>query len=455
MGQGTHLTRRGFIGATSAAATVVGCRGFMAGRPNFLIIYPDQLRASALSVHGDPNIATPAMDRLASQGLRFDRAYCADPHCSPARAAFLSGTYPSVNGVITTNLRLPDEFTCFSQPMQMAGYKCGYIGKWHVDGAADHVPKGPSRRGFDDYWAAFNKNGHRYTESVYFLDTRDAQRPDPPSLYEPTYQTDLAIAKMEEWRRDPFVMMISYGPPHPPAQLTTQVGSWDGWIPSEYLDRVDPEAFRIQDNVPDDIVNGSRLFLHGYYAATLSIDDCVGRLLGALDRLGLADDTVVVLHSDHGELAGAHGHFGKERPYDEAVRVPLVMRWPRRILPAVSQTLVSGVDLAPTLLGMAGINPDYGMHGVDLAPHILDGAPPPRDTAYVQGRLEYDLSEQWESVRDDQWSYAVTADGAVETLYDIVDDPLEQVDRSADSAAEEALEAMRDHLAGWRQVIGS
>ncbi len=436
------VSRRGFLGGATGLA-LAGCGSARAQGVPVIVVMLDQLRSASVGSLGGALVPTPTLDALAAESASFASCYCPDPQCTPSRAAMLSGLYPTVTGVTHADVQLPLLYPTYSEVFRAAGYRCGYVGKWHVDGPGDHVPPGPRRRGFDDYWAAFNKNGHRYTESTYYRDTAQPLHPDPPDTYEPIYQTAQALEFVDQAAGEPFLLVVSYQPPHPPAELTSNLGPWDGWIPASYMDAVDPDALELAPNVPPEWEAAAREFLHGYAAALWSMDDIVATLLDGLRARGVLDDALLIVISDHGELAGAHGLFGKEHPYDEGMRVPWWVRWPGRVAPAVVDTPVAAVDLAPTLLGLLGLPALPRTHGTDLSGLLLGSAAPARPPAFVQARLDEPASIAWEAIRQGDHLYSSTLDGSVVHLHDLAIDPW-QLD---DLAQLEGYEALRAELA--------
>ncbi len=449
-----RVSRRAVV---AGAAAAVGCRGVLpSSRPNVLVILVDQLRATALSAYGETNIRTPVIDGLLASGAWFENATCADPHCTPARSALMSGLYPSVTSTVTTGLPLPLAFPAWSDQLARDGYRGGYIGKWHIHGGKGPVPVGPARRGFDTFWRAFETNGHRYTDAWWYEDDDVPRRPTPRDRYEPDFQTDHALEFLDAPGTDAFMLVVSYGPPHPPAQLTSTIGDWSGWIPDTFMDLVDPAALTLLPDVDRDLEAAARVFLHGYYAALLSLEGNIQRLLDGLEERGLREDTIVVFTSDHGELAGSHRFFGKERPFDAAIRVPFGVSWPGRIAPRRLLRPTNGVDLAATLFGLTGVDPLPDTHGADLAPLLLGFEEDQAGGAasYVQGRQEEADGMAWEVIRSPEWLYAITGDARQETLHHLVTDPFQQHDLSGDPQHAGILASMRAALDDWRERLG-
>ena len=394
-------------------------------RPHILIIYPDQMRADAMGCAGNRRIGTPNMDRLAREGLRFDHAYSAFPLCCPWRASLMTGRYPHSHGLCANHYPVPLGQTFLAELFRGHGYRTGYVGKWHLNGGRKHdfVPSGEARLGFESF-AGFSR-GHRYFDSVYYRD--DDPRPRTSSRYEPDYQTDQLIDFMKAGLSDPaerpFFGMICYGPPHPPLVA-----------PEEYLTRYTPEAVEPRANVPEDPETRRRAgeFLGRYYGLVSAVDDNVGKILDWLEDAGLDDDTVVILVSDHGEMAWEHGRMGKKTYYEASMRVPFLLRYPRRFQGGrVVDTLVDpSVDIMPTLLELCGIPTPEDVEGTSFLPVIAGEREAVRNAIFYEICMEREGPEAFpvpeRGVRTKEWLYVRTRDAA-SVLFDLKADPLEMV----------------------------
>lgn len=464
----TGLSRRRFLGGAAAAALLgtlparrsVGARPDR--RPNFLYVFPDQLRVQALGIGGETNIATPIFDALAASGAWFPRCYTSNPRCTPARSTLMTGLYPSYTGVKRNEGSLGPRWPTLPKRLGAAGYRCGFIGKWHLSGRKNQWIPPKDRAGFDDYWAAHCQE-HRYFDSRYWTNSPTALRPDPPDRWEPEYQTDLALGFMERFREEPWLLMLGYGPPHPPQK--EPVWDWSVGVPQEDLARVDAEALKLRPNVPGWIQRknrgadgkseenpGARHYLQGYYAAVLGIERVIGRLLRGLETLGLAEDTLVVFTSDHGDLAGSHGRFRKGQYYEEAVRVPLAMRWPGRIPPGrVLDFPVGLADVLPTLLALGGATPPPLLHGADLSGWLLGEPGPEPELAYAQGDL-FKPGQGWDLAASREWKLVAWESGEVR-LFHLSEDPYELEDLAAQPRARGVRAELERRLADWRDRV--
>lgn len=435
-------TRRSFFYGTLAGP---GLLKASARPPNLLFIFPDPMRAHALGAMGNPDVRTPQLDDLAAQGVLFENTLANSPVCSPARAVMLTGKYAHRNGMVANDLRLRESEVTLAEILGEAGYRTGFIGKWHLDGGPrlpGYVPAGPRRQGFQ-FWAA-NECNHRHFDNTYF---RDTEKPIRMNAFEPEVWTDLAIEFLRTRHRDaqPFFLMIAMGPPHDPYEA-----------PESYRKLYEPARLAMRANwkpAPD--TPGPRE-IAAYYAAITAIDDQIGRLLEELDRLGLAEDTIVWFTSDHGDMLGSHGLPLKRKPFEESIRVPGILRYPRRIRRARRERgLFTHVDLAPTFLSLCGLRPTREMQGADLPRLVLAGGPGP-ESAYFQIFGPYApgrVPEGWRGVRTQRYMYARFRNRPW-VLFDLERDPFELQNLVLDPAAEGLREQMETRLNDWMRRTG-
>lgn len=430
------MDRREFLRRSAAGAVTFRAHGRAQGsrKPNILLLLAGSWRGQALASAGDRNARTPNLARLAAEGVQFSRAYTANPDCSPARAAILTGRLPHMCGVPADGVRLPPGEATLSRLLAEAGYATGYIGKWDLDGEEQpgYVPPGDRRHGFS-YWAAFNR-GNRYYESVYF---RDNDTPIRGAGFEPDYQTDLAIEFIREHASRPFFLCVSWGPPHPPRKP-----------PPPFESQLDASKLVLRGNVPSGSAERTRNALTGYYGLCAALDANVGRLMRALDEAGASSDTIVVFTSDHGDMAGSHGLDQHRVPFEESVRIPLLVRYPGRIRnPASSDVPASGIDLAPTLLSLAGLPIPSEMQGVDLAGQLTGEGGERPEAVYCQGQLG--TPAEWRMVVRGLDKIVVDRNLRITQLHNLGQDPYELVNLADDSGERRKRDEMRAILRDW------
>jgi arylsulfatase A-like enzyme len=388
--------------------------------PNVLFILADQWRAQALGWAGDVNAKTPELDRLAGESVTFDQAVSSVPVCCPYRATLMTSRYPMETGVFLNDVNLAQDPHALGRMFKQASYDTGYIGKWHLDGQGCRLAFTPPerRQGFTR-WAAIECT-HDYNNSVYYAGDDGTTR-----LTWPGYDAIAQTQEMQRWitERDPsvpFFYFLSCGPPHDPYNTA----------PPEYAALFTPDAIQLRPNVPATYADEARANLAGYYAHMAAVDYCVGQLLGTLDTLGIADDTIVVFTSDHGEMHRSQGEQWKEQPWDESLLVPFILRYPRA-LGRTGRTVPMGlvtVDIMPTLLGLAGLEPPPAIRGRDLSPILRREAAPDPEPALIMcvwpfgvwnrslGGLEY------RGLRTDRFTYVRNLMGPW-LFYDNASDP--------------------------------
>jgi arylsulfatase A-like enzyme len=410
--------------------------------PNVIFVTADQMRAQALGCMGNTQVRTPNLDRLASEGVMFTNAVANSPICTPARAIWFTGRYPTATGVISNDIRLPAREVTVAEVLSDNGYKTGLIGKWHLDGPArkDFTPPGPRRQGFD-YWAAANIC-HNYFDAFYY---RDDSKPVRVEGYQPDHETDLAIQFLETHRKDKFFLNLHWGPPHDPYVA-----------PDKWLQMYDAQKILLRENVthciPKDLHHPAREQIARYYAGISSVDWNMGRLLQALDDLGLAENTAVVFTSDHGDMLLSLGLFFKQWPYEESIRVPLIVRYPSRVKgERKDDCLISHVDLMPTILSLCGAQIPGGVQGLDCSKTILGENGPSPDEALimiVQPCARYNERagmQAWRGLRTRRYTYA-RLQYEDWCLYDNEQDPYQRRNWFADRYDKPEVKTLRDRL---------
>lgn len=433
-------------------------------RPNFVLVLADQLRYQSCGYAGDPLAQTPHLDALAREGVNFTQAVVSMPVCAATRASLFTGKYVTSTGMVINELRMNPNHRGLGHCLTEAGYATGYIGKWHLwanqlghhhDPRNSHIPAGPYRLGFDGYWAAYNFH-HEYYGAYYHTDSPE-RISYGDGVYEPDGQTDLAIDFLRrQTPGTPFALVLSYGTPHDPWTPEN--------VPPEYYARfADVEfplstTYRPENDVPygdawSDIPKSPETiqnWMRAYYAMTANLDANVGRLRAALEELGLAENTVFVFSSDHGEMFGAHGRMKKNIFYDEAARVPFLVRWPGVTTPgSTCGACLNSVDVMPTFLGLAGIGIPAEVEGMDLS-HLVRGETGPEpEFAFLQNTgacASWENGHEWRALRDRRYTYAVYRADGKELLFDHQADPCQAHDLAADPAHREVLERCRTQL---------
>jgi arylsulfatase A-like enzyme len=258
--------------------------------------------------------------------------------------------------------------------LRQAGYDTAYIGKWHLDGRGRSNFTPPERRQGFDFWRALECT-HNYSNSVYYADTPEKLK---WAGYDAFAQTRAAQQYLREHARcaKPFLLVLAWGPPHDPYELA----------PAQLRAMYPPAALHLPPNVPPALHGEARRMMSGYYAHCTALDACCGQLRQTLRETGLEPDTLLVFTSDHGDLLGAHGGRYKQQPYDESVRVPLLLHWPasfRNRQPRVVAAMLSTEDLMPTLLSLCGVRIPASVEGLDFSQCIRGGKDPSGGAALI------------------------------------------------------------------------
>ncbi|MGA2147207.1 MAG: sulfatase [Bryobacteraceae bacterium] len=459
----SSLGRRAFLVETGAA---LSCLAQNRERPaNLIYVFADQLRRFSCGYAGDEFAHTPNLDRLARESLDVRNAVPSTPVCAPYRASLLTGKYQSSTGMVINELRLSPEHECFGHVLSRSGYDTAYIGKWHLwanqlghheETKNGFVPPGAYRLGFDQYWAAYNFN-HTYRNAPYFRDTphREIHR-----QYEPESQTGMAIDYLRARRGQarPFALFLSWGPPHDPwdwancpSDFTEQFRNVRIPLRPNYSDTPDPYADSWATPGPEYRSNVGQ-YQQGYYAMTADIDRALGRLLNAIGELGMENDTLLVFTSDHGEMFGSHGRRAKYIFYEEACRVPFLVRWPGRIRPGATDTLLTTPDIMPTILGALKLPIPRAVEGADLSGNLLGKSTRGPEAIYMQGMgttAAWQDGTEWRAMRDGRYTYAIYRRDRSELLFDNVADPYQTKNLAGDRAQRPLLEHFRTGLQRW------
>ena len=444
------LSRRQFLHQSILAATAgTAIHSFASPnpekrRPNVILIFPDQMRADALGCMNNPDIQTPNLDHLASQGIILQHCFANTPVCCPARACMLTGQFAHKNGMTANDLRLRESSITMAKRFRQEGYRTGFIGKWHLDGGArmpGYVPTGPRRLGFD-FWAA-NECNHSHFDSSYFKDT-----PEPVAIkkFEAETWFDEASAFVQQSKDQPFFLMIAPGPPHDPYKA-----------PPPFEAMYDPQKLTMRPNWKEGVLMGSRKDIASYYGMISAIDFQVGRFIKTLDDLGIGEDTIVFFTSDHGDMLGSQAVRLKRKPWEESIHVPGILRYPRIIPPGQkSDILISHVDFAPTLLSLCGLSIPGGMQGQNVSAQILHKGDAEPDSVFFQIFGPYEgggILQGWRGVRTKRYMYARMQDQPW-VLYDVKKDPYELCNLVTDPHSKSILADMEGKLQEWMKKSG-
>ena len=432
----------------------------MPERPNFLVIMSDQHHAGVMGCAGDGVIRTPNLDRLAARGVRFEQCYTASPLCVPSRMAFMTGQYPSDTGAWCNEDILGSDIPTFAHSLGLAGYETVLCGRMHFVGP-------DQRHGFEKRLVGDLTGVHhrllRPDADPLMADMVEAMNQSlhaasfsgPGRSFTLDYDDEVTAAGVDylDNRDDdrPLCMVVGTFLPHCPFVIDEDL--FNSYldkvplphVPDGYFDQLHPLINRwIEDRGITGIDPAiTKRVREAYYGMVTYFDRLVGRLLDALQRSPLADNTVVIYCSDHGEMAGEHGMFWKSNFFEGSVRVPLIASWPGRFAKGVSfDPVVNLVDLAPTMIDLAGAEPLPVVRGRNLRGFLEDG----RDDGWV----DETCSEHYNTlnlppgrmIRRDQWKLVHYHGDDTPMLFDLSRDPEELDDLGRDPAHA----AIRDQL---------
>ncbi|MBM3335209.1 sulfatase-like hydrolase/transferase [Candidatus Sumerlaeota bacterium] len=460
----TPITRREFVGSAALvvleSGRLVGAKG-ATGRPNLLVIHTDQLSQWALSIYAPtlkhtPNygktlVQTPNIDRIGREGAVLTNFFTNSAVCTPSRGCLFTGRYPTSHGAYRNNIELNRDEITIAQVLKNNGYATGYCGKWHLDGPPWPGFMKPERAmGFDDCRWMFNR-GH-WKKLVEDADGN----PSTTGAYreigdERSYTTDFlanqTIAFVTRQRSQPFCWVVSFPDPHSPYTVREPYMSMhkpnDMPLPRTYRagaplgGESDGEVARANDakaaKRDKKAPGGLQAAKARYCGLVRCIDDNVGRILAALERKGILDNTIIVFTTDHGDYMGEHNLMGKNQWYRTAYQLPFLVRWPEKIKPgAVSERFVTNVDAQQTILGLMGIRPCGREQGRDASPLLRGEKTDWEDVAWI-----HHSSLQGAGVFTPKYECVVRSNGQ-NMLFDRENDP-EQTNNLANDPAHKAV----------------
>lgn len=427
-----HISRRQFLAAAAAAASVGAPACRRTRRPNVVFVITDDQRWDCLGCAGHPFLKTPHIDRIAAEGVRFANAFVTDSLCSPSRASFLSGLYAHTHGVRNNFTEFPESLPSYPKTLQAAGYATAYIGKWHMGENNDE-----HRAGFDS-WASHKGQGKYYDTEFNVNGKRQVIK---------GYYTHIVTSMATDWLKSakrPFSLEVGHKAPHGlwipepkyehaydnvsvsrPASATPGPGTPD-WVKRRIKTwhGIDGPLYGAKDY---------DTFVKTYLETILSADDSVGEIYETLRAMGELDNTIFVFAGDNGFLLGEHASIDKRTAWEESVRIPLLLRYPGLVRePRVVHDMVLNMDLAPTLAELCGTG--FPQTSGRSFKRLLEGNSTGWRTSWL---YEYNFENEFpytpnvRAVRTADWKYIhyPNGDGQPDTemaeLYNLKSDPLE------------------------------
>ena len=483
------------------------------GSPNILFIMTDQQRYDCVGANGNAIIQTPHLDALAAASANFSHCFVQSPVCTPSRACFFTGRYAHAHKNRVNYTKLPETETLFPKLLQAAGYRTGIVGKSHLYYDYPPTPEEARRTGFDDVqlhdgarsvdeWSDYAKwrdaNDPKAREAYYreivrdvpelkaklgpednpYRTVIDAQYTDTAWTGKQTRQQLAAYAKSEQ----PFFLFSSYWKPHSPFEVPAPYDSRYTDVDIPLPDRESLEDIKAMPPHVERMIRRSELLgrppenemdhetlqwiYRSYYGSITHIDDEVGATLKTLYDLGLADNTIVVFASDHGDQLLEHGMMGKNVFFEGSVRVPFMIRYPEHIQPGAYDELIETIDLLPTLFDFCGLETPYHAHGTSLAPLITGRVAEytPRDCVFSENVMPEVFANRHnfekgkgvfgvrhpdaKMVRTKRWKYNYYPP-QYEELFDLEKDPGEHQNLAYDPAHRAIRDEMHGRMVNW------
>ncbi|WP_240416206.1 sulfatase [Paenibacillus periandrae] len=393
-------------------------------RPNLLFVFSDQHRWCDLNCYGNTQVISPHLDAFSKKSVQLENCIANSPLCVPSRGSMLSGLHPLKHGAAGNDLPLSDDVETVGHVLADSGYHTGYIGKWHLAGVPrdQSIPSGKRRFGFKE-WKVANCT-HDYLHS-YYDDEENVRH--PIEGYEPIEQTNLALDFIQRNSGQPWGLVLSWGPPHDPYAL----------VPQEYVDLYKDIDIQLRDNVGEralslkkeganreDIIRD----IKGYYAHITALDKQFGRIIKQLEQTGQLENTIIVYTSDHGDMLGSQGQYNKQLPYEESIKVPLLVFWQGRTITLKRNELIGLVDLPVSVLGLMGLHFTNNVDGEDLHNLFTNQEAQGKESCYIHDLTACHISvvrgtPQWRGIRTERYTYAKTVHNEDWMLYDNIEDP--------------------------------
>lgn len=477
----TAVSRRDALRALGGAVAGIPFLGRLRAQdapanPNVLFIMTDDQRQDAMSAYGNTILKTPNMDRIAAEGIRFTEAFVTNSLCAPSRVSYLTGLYSHAHGVVTNGdgpqfyngPGIRKDQRTFVELLREAGYHTGLVGKWHLKSEP---------RGFDE-WVIFPWQGEYRDPELIAEGTHLRARGHADDVV-----GDQALEFLKHRpQNQPFCLLFQFKSPHrtwlPAERHAHAFDDIEIPLPPTLEEKLEgkPEAVRAaemaladmpdyRELVPANLPAAERrrrnyeLMVKNYYRVLLSVDENVGRVLDFLDANGLTRNTIVVYTSDNGFFLGEHGLYDKRLMYEPSIRVPMAIRHPATIAAGQvdKEHMLLNVDIAPTLLQLAGVPVPQGLHGRSATP-LLRGADVPWRDAFLYEYFEYPAGHcvrKNRGVRTKRWKLIHFFEQPQEwELYDLESDPLERTNLANDRRHAATLASLKIRMAELRHELG-
>ena len=468
--------------AGSVALTAMGPFALLAKqskpkKPNLLFLWTDEQRVDTMAAYGNKKIRVPNLNRLASESFVFRRPYVTQPVCTPSRCSVMTGRWPHAAGVTRNNLPLPAQTPCLPELLNDPEYRTAYMGKWHL---GDEIFP---QHGFEEwvsiedmYWKRYTKvrdKEHAMSDYYYFLvslghktEGRGFGRKFAASLSfeqsKPRFLERRACDFLRRHRSEPFILYVNFLEPHMPFTGPFDKEYDPGFVdlPANFEDPLEDNEPVVYRKMREQIIaeygddEGSfRKLIARYWGLVTEVDICVGGILNTLRDLGLSDSTIVVYTSDHGDMMGSHRLVTKGVMYEEATKVPWIMRvpWTGRKQRLIDQP-VCHIDMVPTLLDLMGCGAGYDLPGQSLLP-LMQGGKVAEDHVFIEWNVgkgpELNVPVRT-VVSPDGWKLSLFK-GDKSQLFDLNRDPGETKNLFDSGRHNRVIERLRSRIRKWQK----
>lgn len=417
---------------------------------NVLFIFADQMHAFAMGCMGNPEVRTPNMDKLAAEGVLFRNTYTNAPVCTPYRGVLMTGKYASQTGVTGNCHALPANVPTIADRLNENGYRTSYVGKWHLGNTGNIAIPQELRGGFRDFvgYQCYND----FLNQVLFFDEKCQGHAYDKHRTEAT--TDIALERLASLAADKsrFAMFVSYQNPHYPVQPSPEFEAmYDGvaitrrpnTVSIDPYTRTESPPTPVPEEDPNYLKYGNNLdeYIRLYYAMITQLDANIGRIMEGLEQLGLADRTVVIFTSDHGDMQGSHGLKNKSVFWEESTRVPLIVRAPGGSRGSISEALISTVDFYPSIMEFCGVENLPNMEGTSMVRLTSAEDEQWKDEVYAEDK-------QWIMMRKRNLKLVLDKKTLEPThLFNLADDPYEM--NNIVHQAPDLTDRLQSRLAAW------
>lgn len=495
------LNRRQFLKTSGAAALTAPymATGAPGRKPNLLFLWTDEQRSDTMALYGNTKITAPALNKLAAESAVFQHAYVSQPVCTPSRSTALTGLWPHQTSCTANNIPLPQQTRCLPELLGDSEYRTAYMGKWHLgdeifpqhgfqewvsieDGYRSHYGPGRDRSQKSSYWQFLDEHGYKPDQKDGYF-SRGFAAHLPIEHCKPKFLETRAIDFLQRSQKHPFILYVNFLEPHMPyyGPLNDLHDPDTLELPPNFDDpREEDEPLRyrllregyLQKGFEGQDLRteaGWRRLTANYYGLVSQVDRSAGAILEELERLGLADNTIVVYTSDHGDMMGSHRLLAKTVMYEESVKVPMLMRIPQmNRRQAMLPGRFSHIDLVPTLLDLMGRR-DHALPGKSLVP-ILKGESRPEEDVFIQwngseGRLAAKLEgvtpQDVARVEDAPIRTVITQDGwklcrcarDKSQLFDLNSDPWERKNLFYNPSMPEKTNDLGKRIVHWQETV--